>query len=146
MTELKKNYYPPMHTAEHILNRTMVVFFDCKRAENCHIERKKSKCDFLLKQNPDNQKIVEVEKKVNQIIKKNLNVFHKFIEYDEAVKKYKLKINKKDNPKVRITYIGDYDSCPCIGEHVKNTSEIGKFKITTTTFKDGVLRIRFKLF
>ncbi len=146
MTEAKKNYYPPMHTAEHILNRTMIGFFDCKRAENCHIEAKKSKCDFLLKQNPDNQKILEVEKKVNQIINKNLNVFHKFIDYDDAIKKYKLKINKKNNPKVRITYIGDYDSCPCIGEHVKNTSEIGKFKITTTTFKNGVLRIRFKLF
>lgn len=36
----------PMHTTEHIVNRTMVNLFGCERAVSAHIERKKSKLDF----------------------------------------------------------------------------------------------------
>ena len=46
---------------------------------------------------------------------------------------------------IRIVHIGDYDSCPCIGIHVSSTKEIGIFRITTTSYADGQLRIRFKL-
>ena len=37
-----------MHTAEHILNGTMVRMFGCGRSFSAHIERKKSKCDYRL--------------------------------------------------------------------------------------------------
>ena len=43
-----KQEYPPMHTAEHILNGTMVRMFGCGRSFSAHIERKKSKCDYRL--------------------------------------------------------------------------------------------------
>ncbi len=46
---------------------------------------------------------------------------------------------------IRIIQIGDYDSCPCIGQHVNNTSEIGEFKIVSSSYNEGVLRLRFKL-
>ena len=32
----------PMHTAEHLLNATMVKTFGCPRSRNAHLERKKS--------------------------------------------------------------------------------------------------------
>ena len=48
LNEPKKDYNEPMHTAEHILNQTMVRMFNCGRSKNAHIERKKSKCDYLL--------------------------------------------------------------------------------------------------
>jgi len=35
-----------MHTAEHILNQTMVRMFGCGRSFSSHIEKKKSKCDY----------------------------------------------------------------------------------------------------
>ena len=35
-----KQEYPPMHTAEHILNQTMIRMFGCERSKNTHIERK----------------------------------------------------------------------------------------------------------
>ncbi|MCW8810187.1 MAG: hypothetical protein OQK64_04435 [Ignavibacteriaceae bacterium] len=41
--------------------------------------------------------------------------------------------------------IGDYDACPCSGLHVTKTNEIGIFKIISTSFNEGVLRVRFKL-
>ncbi|MCF8240873.1 MAG: hypothetical protein K9J16_05760 [Melioribacteraceae bacterium] len=46
---------------------------------------------------------------------------------------------------IRIINIGDYDQCPCSGKHVSNTGEIGKFRIVSSDFNDGILRIRFKL-
>ena len=52
LNEHNKQEYPPMHTAEHILNQTMVRMFGCPRSKNAHIERKKSKCDYLLAEEP----------------------------------------------------------------------------------------------
>ncbi|MDO9680850.1 MAG: hypothetical protein Q7262_07525 [Bacteroidales bacterium] len=43
--------------------------------------------------------------------------------------------------------VGDYDYCPCIGQHVSNTSEIGAINIISTDFnsESGILRIRYKI-
>ena len=43
-----KAEFPPAHTAEHILNQTMVRLFGCSRSRVNHIERKKSKCNYDL--------------------------------------------------------------------------------------------------
>ena len=43
LNDHNKQEYPPMHTAEHLLNATMVKTFGCPRSRNAHIERKKSK-------------------------------------------------------------------------------------------------------
>ena len=52
LNEAKKLYNEPMHTCEHILNQTLVRMFGCGRSVNAHIERRKSKCDYLLPQAP----------------------------------------------------------------------------------------------
>ena len=48
LNDHNKQEYPPMHTTEHVINRTMVNLFGCGRAISAHIERKKSKLDFAL--------------------------------------------------------------------------------------------------
>ena len=144
----KKNYYAPMHTAEHILNGTMVKMFACERSENCHNERKKSKCDFTLEKAPTEEEIKSLEQKITEVISQNLDVTEKILSFDEADKKFNLKrITKEQNPKVRIISIGNYDDCPCIGQHVKNTSELANFRITTTSFNEEtkIFRVRFKV-
>ncbi len=142
----KKNYYAPMHTAEHILNGTMVQMFGCKRSDNCHIERKKSKCDFKLDKAPTEEDIRTLEQKINNVISQNLKVSEKFLSYDDASKNFDLhRIKKEENPTVRIISIGNYDDCPCIGEHVKNTEEIENFRITSTSYENGIFRVRFKV-
>ena len=88
---MPKLYFAPMHTAEHILNQTMVRMFGCDRAFNCHIERKKSKCDFKLDYQPTEEQIKLIEQKVNQIIQQDLPVTESFMPYDEAAKKFKIK-------------------------------------------------------
>lgn len=142
----KKNYYPPMHTAEHILNQTMVRFYNCGRAFNAHIESKKSKCDYRFERALTQEELQKIENKVNEIIKLNLPVVEKFINRLEAEKLYDCsKLPDDAGDKIRIIEIGDYDACPCIGPHVNFTAEIGTFKIISSDYENGVLRIRFKL-
>lgn len=140
----KKTYYAPMHTAEHILNKVMIEMFGCERSENCHIERKKSKCDFVILQTPTENKMKAVENRVKEIISQCLDVTHTFVDYDIAILEHKIRVNKEENPRIRITQIGDFDACPCIGEHVENTSEIESFEISSYTWENNKLRIRFK--
>ena len=39
LNDHNKQEYPPMHTAEHLLNATMVKTFGCPRSRNAHIEQ-----------------------------------------------------------------------------------------------------------
>ena len=135
-----------MHTAEHILNATMVRLFGCPRSRNAHIERKKSKCDYLLEQAPSDEQIAEIERSVNEVIGRNLDVTIDFVSRDEAVAIVDLgKLPENVSETLRIVRVGEYDTCACIGAHVKNTSEIGTFKILSHDFADGRWRVRWKV-
>lgn len=134
------------HTCEHILNGTMVKMFGCPRSKNAHIERKKSKCDYLLDNEPTAEQVAAVEAKVNEEIAKNHDVAVEFMSRDEAAKIVDLsKLPEDASETLRIVRIGDYDVCACIGAHVSNTSEIGTFKIISHSFADGVWRLRWKI-
>lgn len=141
-----KKEYPPMHTAEHILNQTMVRMFGCPRSRNTHIERKKSKCDYDLDKAPTDAQVQEIEDRVNEIIKSDLQVTEDFVHIKDAEDLVDLsKLPDNVSEMLRIIRIGDYDVCACIGSHVENTSEIGEFYITTHTFNKGRWRVRFRL-
>ena len=141
-----KNEYPPMHTAEHILNQTMVRMFGCPRSRNTHIERKKSKCDYDLDNAPTDEQVQEIEDKVNEIINSNLQITEDFVHIKDAEELVDLsKLPDNVSEMLRIIRVGDYDVCACIGSHVENTSEIGEFYITTHSFNNGRWRVRFKL-
>lgn len=143
---MKKDYDPKMHSAEHILNQTMVRMFNCGRAFSAHIEKKKSKCDYKFNREITELEIGEIEKRVNEIIEKNLNVYEEFLPRLEAEKMFNLeRLPDEAGDTLRIIKIGDYDSCPCSGMHVSSTLEIGRFKIISTSFENRVLRLRFKL-
>ncbi|MEN8193537.1 MAG: hypothetical protein ABFS12_12020 [Bacteroidota bacterium] len=142
----RKEYYAPMHTAEHILNQAMVRKFGIDRSFSNHIERRKSKCDYHFDKDLAIDEVNELEEDVNQIIQKNLPVSEEFVNLNEAESSFNISRLPDDTGDViRIIKVGDYDSCPCSGNHVTNTHEIGKFKIISTSYNDKVLRIRFKL-
>ena len=135
-----------MHTAEHILNQTMVRLFGCERSKNSHIERKKSKCDYFLPEAPQPEIITKIEDQVNEVIRQNLPVAIAFVDREDVPSSIDLsKLPADVSQTLRIVTIGDYDVCACIGEHVENTSEIGSFKIISSDYLDGRLRLRFKL-
>lgn len=143
---MPKVYDPRMHSAEHLLNQTMVRMFNCGRSFSAHIEKKKSKCDYHFERDLNPEEISELESRINTEIEKNHSVTEEFIELNEAENSFNLeKLPDDAGEKVRIIKIGDYDACPCIGTHVKSTSEIGAFKIVSTGYDNGVLRIRFRL-
>ena len=135
-----------MHTAEHILNGTMVRLFGCPRSRNAHIERKKSKCDYLLASCPTEAQVAEIERTVNEVIARNLDVTIDFMTREQAAEIVDLsKLPEDVSETLRIVRVGDYDACACIGAHVKNTSEIGTFKILSHDFEDGRWRVRWKV-
>lgn len=130
LNDHNKQEYPPMHTTEHVINRTMVNLFGCGRAISAHIERKKSKLDFALQTCPEEADIIRIENTVNEVLRRNLPVTMEFISQEEAIGRFDMKrLPEKASETVRIVKVGDYDECLCIGQHVKNTSEIGTFKI-----------------
>jgi len=146
MVENPKAYYAPMHTAEHILNQTMVRMFGVERSFSNHIERKKSKCDYHFDRALTEDEVNEINMKVNKVISSNLPVNELFMTKEDAVGKFNLdRLPDESGDTIRVINIGDYDSCLCSGAHVENTSEIGEFSISTVSFENGVLRIRYKL-
>jgi misacylated tRNA(Ala) deacylase len=143
---MSKEYDPRMHSTEHILNQTMVRMFNRGRSFSNHIEKKKSKCDYHFDRDLTQNEISEIEDRVNSEIKKNLDVSEEYLPREKAEQKYFLgRLPSDAGDKIRIIKIGDYDACPCSGIHVENTSEISNFKIISTGYDNGVLRIRFKL-
>jgi Ser-tRNA(Ala) deacylase AlaX len=143
---MKKKIDPKMHSAEHILNQTMVRKFDCNRCISAHIEKKKSKCDYHFNRGLTDEEVQEIEAHVNEVILADMPVREEYMPKAEAVKLYSLQRLPEDaGEMVRIVKIGDYDACPCIGPHVSSTDEIGWFRIISTSFENGMLRIRFKL-
>ncbi len=143
-----KEEYPPMHTAEHILNQTMVRMFGCPRSRNAHIERKKSKCDYQLVACPTDEQVQELERRVNEVIAQHLPVSYEFVKRGEVPPEVDLgKLPDDASETLRLVRIGDYDLCACVGTHVQNTSEIGTFKIISHDYNEEAhtWRMRFKL-
>ena len=146
LNEAKKLYNEPMHTCEHILNQTLVRMFGCGRSVNAHIERRKSKCDYLLSEAPTEAQIVEITRKVNEVIDAHLPVSEELMSREEAAKIADLsKLPADASETLRVIRVGDYDACACIGQHVNNTSELGRFEIISHDFENGRWRVRFKM-
>ena len=143
---MEKQVDPTMHSTEHLLNQAMVRRFDCDRCFSAHIERKKSKCDYRFDRPLTDEEVRSLEEDVNAMIDADLPVSERFVCIDDARKAYNLSRLPDDaGARIRVVSIGDYDRCPCIGPHVSSTGEIGKFRITSSGFENGVLRIRFKV-
>jgi len=142
----RKEYDPRMHSAEHILNQTMVRMFNCGRAFSAHIEKKKSKCDYHFERNLTAEEITRIEGRVNEVIKSDLSIREQILAREEAGKLVLLtKLPQNAGESVRIIAIGDYDACPCSGVHAFSTKEIGEFRIISSDWVNGTLRIRFKI-
>ena len=138
--------FEPAHSCEHLLNATMVKMFGCPRSRTAHIERKKSKCDYILDAEPTEDHIIQIEAQVNEEISRNHEVTIEFMPRSQAASIVDLsKLPEDASETLRIVRIGDYDACACIGAHVKNTREIGSFRIISHTYADGVWRLRWKV-
>ena len=145
-----KEEYAPAHTAEHLLNQTMGRMFGCERSRNAHIERKKSKINWILPACPTPEQIAEIEQRMNELIAADLPVRFEFVDREHIPAGVKLdKLPEDASEMLRMVWIGDYDVCPCIGTHVASTKEISSFHINSISWTPletggGSFRIVFK--
>lgn len=108
-----KEEFPPAHTAEHLLNQTMVRMFGCGRSLNAHIERKKSKMTFTVDHKPTRKEEQEIEREMNRLIAEDMPVTYEFVDRDhlpEDISTDRLPDDASDT--LRLVRIGDYDVCP----------------------------------
>ena len=134
-----KSEYEPAHTAEHILNQTMVRMFGCPRSRNSHVERKKSKLNSDLPVCPTEEQVKEIEAKVNEVIKADVPVTMEFVTRDNVPQEVSLeKLPEDASATLRLVRVGDYAVCACIGQHVEHTAEIGTFRISSTSWTPNV--------
>lgn len=148
LNEHNKDEFPPAHTAEHLLNQTMIRLFGCGRSFNAHVERKKSKMSFRLSQKPSRQQEKEIERRMNELIAEDLPVNYEFVKREDLppeIDQERLPADASDT--IRLVRIGDYDVCPCIGKHVRSTAQIGRFELLGTNWdeQERSFRVRFKI-
>ncbi|TFG64199.1 MAG: hypothetical protein E4H36_03645 [Spirochaetales bacterium] len=135
-----------MHTAEHILNRTMTEIMGTARSFTSHLDGKKGKCDYKFSRNLTAEETALLERQVNGVIVRKTPVTEEFVTRAYADEHFNVsKLPEKAGDAIRIIRVGGYDVCPCIGAHVGNTSEIGSFRLVSSDYAEGVLRVRFRL-
>ena len=145
--EHNKDEFPPAHTAEHLLNQTMMRMFGCERSNNAHVERKKSKINYHLSKKPDRKAEREIEQRINDLIEADLPVSYETTDREhlpEGIDVSRLPEDADDE--IRLVHIGDYDVCPCLGKHVRSTAQIGRFEVLGTNWDEAThtFRIRYK--
>ena len=143
-----KDEFPPAHTAEHLLNQVMIRMFGCERSRNAHIERKKSKISYHLDHKPSRQEEKAIGDKMNELIEDDLPVTYEDVDRNHVPEGVNLdRLPEDASQTIRLVRIGDFDVCPCIGKHVRSTSQIGRFEILGTNWDEQThtFRIRFKV-
>jgi alanyl-tRNA synthetase len=126
----------------------MINMFDCGRAIEAHIERKKSKLDYKMAEQPTEEQVSALQQSVNEVINMNLPVTVEYATQSEVAGRFNLdRLPEGASEQVRIVHVGNYDECLCIGAHVENTSEIGQFVIISHSWdeQNHIWRMRFKL-
>ena len=133
------------HTATHLLNAALKVIVspDCHQ-KGSNITQDRMRFDFSCDHKLTDEEKIKVEELVNKWIKDGLDVTVKEMKKEEAIKSGAECMFIEKYPDIVTVYsIGDVSQELCGGPHVKNTSEIGKFKIVKEEASSaGVRRIK----
>jgi Ser-tRNA(Ala) deacylase AlaX len=85
---------------------------------------------------------------MNELIAADLPVTFEFCSRGELPEEIDLaRLPEDASDTIRLVRIGDYDVCPCIGRHVRSTSQIGRFELLGTNWDEHErsFRVRFKI-
>ena len=138
-----------LHTATHLLNEALRRVLNRKdivqRGSNITPER--LRFDFNFDRKLTEEELKEVEKIVNDQIKKALPVKRGEMTLDEAKKMgAQAAFEHKYGERVFVYSIGNFSKEICAGPHVKNTKELGRFEIIKEeAVAAGVRRIKARL-
>jgi alanyl-tRNA synthetase len=135
-----------LHTATHILGEALrrVLKNPEIRQKGSNITADRLRYDFNFDRKLTNEELKQVEHEVNRVISQNLEVNRDEMELQKALDSgAQAEFNAKYPPKVWVYSVGDYSKEICMGPHVKNTSELGKFKIVKEeAVAAGIRRIK----
>lgn len=120
-----------LHTATHLLQAALrQVLGNHLQQAGSDINPERLRFDFTHPKKLSDEEIKLVEKMVNKKIEEKLPVKMEEMPYKEAIKAGALAFFKERYPKlVKVYSIGDFSKEICAGPHIKNTSELGRFKI-----------------
>ncbi len=121
-----------LHTATHLLNQALRIVLDKPdlHQKGSNITPERLRFDFNFDRKLTSDEIKKVEDLVNQKIKEAIIVECKEMSLEEAKKTRAQGIfEDKYGEKVKVYSIGNFSKELCSGPHVKNTSELGRFKI-----------------
>jgi len=134
-----------LHTATHILNEALrkIVSKDIKQ-KGSNITPERLRFDFNMPRALSQSEISAIENEVNTIIKQALPVKREELSLQDAMKSgAQSEFGMKYPEKVSVYSIGNYSKEICMGPHVDNTSELGKFKILKEeSSASGIRRIK----
>jgi len=135
-----------LHTATHLLLRALQVVLKnnsiIQRGSNITAER--LRFDFSFPRKLTEKELKEIEDLVNAQIQNSCEIKREEMPLKEAKKRGARGIfDKKYGNKVSVYSVGDFSKEICAGPHVKNTCELGHFKIKKEeSSSSGVRRIK----
>lgn len=123
------------HSATHLLHKALKeVLGEHVNQAGSYVSPDRLRFDFTHFEGISSADLKKVEDRVNEIILKGLDVETIETTLDEAHKLGALGLfEEKYKNDVRIVKMGDYSQELCGGTHVRNTSNIGLFKIISET-------------
>ena len=133
------------HTATHLLNAALkVVFGKDVHQKGSNITPERMRFDFSCDHKLTDEEKQKVEELVNKWIQEEIPVKVEEMKKDEAIKSGAECMFIEKYPDIVTVYsIGDVSKELCGGPHVKNTKELGKFKIKKEEASSaGVRRIK----
>ena len=136
------------HTATHIVNAAArEVLGNHVNQAGAKKTLKSSHLDITHYEQIPKEKLLEIEKKANEIVEKGINLKLSFIPRSEAEKKYGMTIYQGGavpGKYLRIVEIPGIDVEACGGTHLNNTSETGNIHITKSQkVQDDIVRLTF---
>jgi len=134
-----------LHTAAHLLHASLQKILGKQTKQmGSDINEQRLRFDFSFHRKLTGQEIKDIEDLVNQNIKKALEVKKQKMTYADALKSGALAFFKDKYPDIVSVYsINDFSKEICAGPHIKNTREIGIFKIIKEqSSSSGVRRIK----
>lgn len=133
------------HTATHILQAALrKVLGNDVYQKGSNINQERLRFDFSYPEKVSKENLQKVEDLVNEVIEKGLDVTHKEMKLEDAKKEDVIGLfEDKYEDIVTVYSVGDFSKELCGGPHVKNTKELGKFKIVKEEASSkGVRRIK----
>ena len=121
-----------LHTATHLLNEALRIVFKNRNIvqKGSNITPERLRFDFNFDRKLTQEEIKKIEDWVNKKIKEGLQVKKEEMTLEEAKKRNAQGVfEHKYAEKVSIYTVGNFSIEICGGPHVKNTKELGHFKI-----------------